>query len=68
MVLGEDGMSERKFKTLDEANHVARLVRILSGQPVSVVQDGEDTWVVRPEIGQRSIVEVTQALLRQVGK
>lgn len=61
-------MSERKFKTLEEANNVARLVRILSGQPVSVVQDGEDTWVVRPEIGQRSIVEVTQALLRQVGK
>lgn len=68
MVLREDSMSERKFKTLEEANNVARLVRILSGQPVSVVQDGEDTWVVRPEIGQRSIVEVTQALLRQVGK
>ncbi len=68
MVLGDDSMSERKFNTLEEANHVARLVRILSGQPVSVVQDGEQTWVVRPDIGQRSIVEVTQALLRQVGK
>lgn len=68
MGLGDDGMSERKFKKQEEANQVARLVRILSGQPVLVIQTDGNTWVVRPEIGQRSIVEVTEALLRQVGK
>lgn len=61
-------MSERKFTTLDEANRFARLMKILSGQPVNVTPDGEGSWTVRPAIRQRSIVEVTEALLRQVGK
>jgi len=61
-------MSERKFNTLEDANKFARLMKILSGQPVNVTCDGAGSWTVRPAVRQRSIVEVTEALLRQVGK
>lgn len=60
-------MSERTFSTFDQASEFAALMKKLCGQEVVVVQDGSE-WVVRPGLGRKTIVEVTEALLRQVGK
>lgn len=60
-------MSERTFSTFEKATEFASLMKKLCGQEVNVVQHGAE-WVVRPGFGQRTIVEVTEALLRQVGK
>lgn len=60
-------MSERKFPSLHEANNVAALIKKTAGHNVAVMQTG-DHWVVRPITGPMSMVEVTQELLRQLGK
>jgi hypothetical protein len=60
-------MSERTFTTFERATEFAALMKKLCGQDVAVVQHGPE-WVVRPSFGRKSIVEVTEALLRQVGK
>jgi hypothetical protein len=60
-------MSERTFSTFEKATEFASLMKKLCGREVAVVQQDDD-WVVRPCFGQKTIVEVTEALLRQVGK
>jgi hypothetical protein len=60
-------MSERTFSTVEKAAEFASLMKKLCGREVTVVQQGGE-WVVRPGFGQKTIVEVTEALLRQVGK
>lgn len=60
-------MSERIFSTFEQATTFAALMKKLSGQPASVLQQGAH-WVVRPGFGSKSIVEVTEELLRQIGK
>lgn len=60
-------MSERTFNTFETATDFAALMKKLCGQEVVVVQHGTE-WVVRPGLGRKTIVEVTEALLRQVGK
>jgi hypothetical protein len=60
-------MSERTFNTFEKATDFAALMTKLCGQEVMVVQYGTE-WVVRPGLGRKTIVEVTEALLRQVGK
>jgi hypothetical protein len=60
-------MSERTFSTLEKANLFASLMKKMSGQDMTILQrDGQ--WVVRPNFGSMSIVEVTEELLRQVGR
>lgn len=60
-------MGERRFNTQEEANLFARMMRSVSGQDFRVARDGAD-WVVRSGARSWSIVEVTEALLRQTGK
>jgi hypothetical protein len=60
-------MSERTFDTFERAAEFAALMRKLCGQDVAVIQHGPK-WAVRPSYGRKTIVEVTEALLRQVGK
>lgn len=60
-------MGERRFNTQEEANSFARFMRGISGQEFSVAQEGT-TWVVRTRLRSLSIVEVTEALLRQTRK
>jgi hypothetical protein len=60
-------MSERIFSTFEKATEFAVLMKKLCGQEVTVVQYGPE-WVVRPGFGRKTIVDVTEALLRQVGK
>jgi hypothetical protein len=60
-------MSERRFKTVEEANVFARLMRNVSGLEVKVSRDG-DNWIVHAARRSWSMVEVTEELLRQVGK
>jgi hypothetical protein len=52
---------------LEKANLFASLMKKMSGQDMTILQrDGQ--WVVRPNFGSMSIVEVTEELLRQVGR
>jgi hypothetical protein len=60
-------MSERTFSSFEKATAFASLMKKLCGQEMSVWHRG-DAWVVRPGFGQQTIVEVTEALLRQIGK
>jgi hypothetical protein len=60
-------MSERTFSTFEKASMFASLMKKLSGREATVLQQGGH-WVVRPGFGQKTIVEVTEELLRQVGK
>jgi hypothetical protein len=60
-------MNERTFSSYDKADEFASLVRRLSGQDAIVVQV-ESVWVVRPYFGRKSIIDVTEELLRQVAK
>jgi hypothetical protein len=60
-------MSERRFGTLEEANVFARLMRSVSGQEMCVSRDGKG-WIVHGAQRSWSIVDVTEELLRQVGK
>jgi hypothetical protein len=60
-------MSERIFNNFEKANMFASLMKKMSGQEFAVVQQ-EGHWVVRPNFGSKSIVDVTEELLRQIGK
>lgn len=60
-------MSERTFDSFEKASVFASLMKKLSGRQVNIMQQGAH-WVVRPGFGSKSIVEVTEELLRQVGK
>jgi hypothetical protein len=60
-------MSERTFSTVEKATEFASLMKNLCGQEVIVLQQGSH-WVVRPDSGTKTIVEVTEELLRQVRK
>jgi hypothetical protein len=60
-------MSERIFSDIDEANRIASLMKKLSGQNMTVVPYGWG-WIVKPSFAPQSIVNVTEALLRQLGK
>jgi hypothetical protein len=61
-------MNERTFNSYDKADAFAALVRKLSGQDAIVVQVDASVWVVRPYFGRKSIIDVTEELLRQVAK
>ncbi|MDB5770805.1 MAG: hypothetical protein V7606_576 [Burkholderiales bacterium] len=60
-------MNERTFSSFETATTFAILMKKLCGNEPTVVQLGAE-WVVRPGFGQKTIVEVTEALLRQVNK
>jgi hypothetical protein len=60
-------MSERTFSTFETATAFATMMKKLCGHEIVVLQQGGE-WVVRPGFGQQTIVEVTEALLRQIGK
>ncbi|MDB5728871.1 MAG: hypothetical protein JWR25_1173 [Noviherbaspirillum sp.] len=60
-------MNERTFNSYEKADIFAALVRKLSGQDAIVVQV-DSVWVVRPYFGRKSIIDVTEELLRQVAK
>jgi hypothetical protein len=60
-------MSERTFSTFKKATEFSVLMKKFCGREVAVIQHGPG-WVVRPSFGRQTIVEVTEALLRQVGK
>lgn len=60
-------MSERTFSTFEEASAFASLMKKLCGQDMIVLQQGA-VWVVGPRFRQQTIVEVTEALLRQLSK
>lgn len=60
-------MSERLFETQEEANIYVTMLKRLAGLEVRVVRNGEH-WMVKPPRRTMSIVEITEELLRQVGK
>ncbi|TFV87479.1 hypothetical protein E4K72_22510 [Oxalobacteraceae bacterium OM1] len=60
-------MGERRFKTQDEANLFARMMRGISGLEMDVAQDGA-AWVVKMAARSWSMVELTEELLRQNAK
>lgn len=57
-------MGERRFKTQEEANLFARMMRGISGLDVDVTPEGSG-WVVQMAARSWSIVELTEELLRQ---
>lgn len=60
-------MSERRFPTLEAANRMADLMSRMGVGGVSVLRQS-DYWVLRVNSGPKTMIEVTEELLRQVSK